>query len=220
MGLTLDLDLKKCTSCGACAIACMHCPDAPCVAACPSACIAKDPETNLTIFDNTNCIGCHSCAMACPFGIPSFNEEGKMQKCDGCAVRIQNGLEPACVRACPAGALGGTAGRRLCGGAPAAALLGTAAGALLGAARGLLPGGAAGRLLLAGAAGVGPAVAVVLLREPAAGGLLVSPGPAGAGGGVIVHGGSLFSLLWRGCRGGPSARRSGAGAGKVPYPLL
>ncbi|HIX52265.1 MAG TPA: 4Fe-4S binding protein [Candidatus Lachnoclostridium stercoripullorum] len=143
MGLTLDLDLKKCTSCGACAIACMdqndidvergirpfrtvfdwesrepgcqkfihisiacmHCPDAPCVAACPSACIAKDPETNLTIFDNTNCIGCHSCAMACPFGIPSFNEEGKMQKCDGCAVRIQNGLEPACVRACPVDAL-------------------------------------------------------------------------------------------------------------------
>ena len=75
------------------------------MAACPSACIAKDPETNLTIFDNTNCIGCHSCAMACPFGIPSFNEEGKMQKCDGCAVRIQNGLEPACVRACPVGAL-------------------------------------------------------------------------------------------------------------------
>lgn len=143
MGLTLDLDLKKCTSCGACAIACMdqndidveqgirpfrtvfdwenrekdspkfvhisiacmHCEDAPCVTACSSACISKDRETNLTIFDNTNCIGCHSCAMACPFGIPSFNEEGKMQKCDGCVVRIQNGLEPACVRACPVGAL-------------------------------------------------------------------------------------------------------------------
>ena len=85
------------------AAACIGC--GACVAACPSACIAKDPETNLTIFDNTNCIGCHSCAMACPFGIPSFNEEGKMQKCDGCAVRIQNGLEPACVRACPVGAL-------------------------------------------------------------------------------------------------------------------
>ena len=28
-----------------------------------------------------------------------------MQKCDGCVVRIQNGLEPACVRACPVGAL-------------------------------------------------------------------------------------------------------------------
>ena len=26
----------------------------------------KDEETNLTVFDNTNCIGCHSCAMACP----------------------------------------------------------------------------------------------------------------------------------------------------------
>ena len=105
MGLTLDLDLKKCTSCGACAIACMHCPDAPCVAACPSACIAKDPETNLTIFDNTNCIGCHSCAMACPFGVPTFNEAGKMEKCDGCYVRVAHGMEPACVRVCPTGAL-------------------------------------------------------------------------------------------------------------------
>ncbi|HIT64286.1 MAG TPA: 4Fe-4S binding protein [Candidatus Ventrimonas merdavium] len=144
MKLTLDLDLKKCTSCGACAIACMdqndidvergirpfrtvfdwenktggtgrkfihisiacmHCTDAPCVLACPSACISKDKETNLTVFDNTNCIGCHSCAMACPFGIPSFGEEGKMQKCDGCAVRVKNGMEPACVRACPVQAL-------------------------------------------------------------------------------------------------------------------
>ena len=86
-------------------VACMHCSPAPCVNACPVGCLRKDPETDLTVYDNTRCIGCHSCAMACPFGIPSFNEEGKMQKCDGCAVRIQNGLEPACVRACPVGAL-------------------------------------------------------------------------------------------------------------------
>lgn len=140
---TIDLDLKKCVSCGACMIACMdqndicveegqrpfrnvfdieseknetvtyshlslacmHCTDAPCIIACPSACIRKDEETNLTVFDTTNCIGCHSCAMACPFGIPSFGKNGKMQKCDGCYVRVHHGMKPACVKACPVDAL-------------------------------------------------------------------------------------------------------------------
>ena len=86
-------------------IACMHCADAPCVAACPAGCIRKDPETGLTIYDNTDCIGCHSCAMACPFGAPSFASNGKMTKCNGCITRIKHGLEPACVKVCPFGAL-------------------------------------------------------------------------------------------------------------------
>lgn len=146
MGINFDLDIRKCSSCGACVIACidqndtdiasgersfrfvfraeekndaapktrdisyysvacMHCEDAPCVLACPAACIFKDPETNLTLYDNTNCIGCHSCALACPFGAPAFGKDGKMQKCDGCIERIRNGLIPACVRVCPTGAL-------------------------------------------------------------------------------------------------------------------
>lgn len=86
-------------------IACMHCPDAPCVLACPAGCIKKDEATRLTLYDNTHCIGCHSCAMACPFGAPSFGPDGRMQKCDGCAERLRAGLEPACVRACAFGAL-------------------------------------------------------------------------------------------------------------------
>ena len=86
-------------------MACMHCADAPCVPACPSACLAKDAETGFTLYDNQNCIGCHSCAMACPFGVPSFNSQGKMEKCDGCSVRLAHGMEPACVRVCPTGAL-------------------------------------------------------------------------------------------------------------------
>ena len=45
-------------------VACMHCEDAPCVMGCPSSCLYKDPESGLTLYDNTNCIGCHSCAMA------------------------------------------------------------------------------------------------------------------------------------------------------------
>ncbi len=28
-----------------------------------------------------------------------------MQKCDLCSARLENGLEPACVRVCPTGAL-------------------------------------------------------------------------------------------------------------------
>lgn len=85
-------------------IACMHCEDAPCIPACPVCCIKKD-ERGLTVYDNTLCIGCHSCAMACPYGAPGYGADGKMRKCDGCAVRQKYGYEPACVRVCPTKAL-------------------------------------------------------------------------------------------------------------------
>ena len=102
---TLEEQVGGAWHCENLSMACMHCTDAPCVKACPAGCISKDPETGLTVFDNTNCIGCHSCAMACPFGAPRFNEEGKMVKCDGCIDRLKAGLEPACVRICPFDAL-------------------------------------------------------------------------------------------------------------------
>ena len=92
-------------------IACLHCPDAPCVTACPVHCLYKDGETGLTLYNTTRCVGCHSCAMACPYGAPSFRPTGekrpreKMEKCDGCHLRIAAGLAPACVHACPTGAL-------------------------------------------------------------------------------------------------------------------
>ena len=85
-------------------MACMHCEDAPCIVACPVGCRSKD-ERRRTGDDSTSCIGCHSCAMACPFGAPTYNRFGKMQKCDGCAERLSHGLEPACVRTCSLGAL-------------------------------------------------------------------------------------------------------------------
>ena len=85
-------------------MACMHCEDAPCIVACPVGCLSKD-ERGLTVYDSTSCIGCHSCAMACPFGAPTYNRFGKMQKGDGCAERLSHGLEPACVRTCSLGAL-------------------------------------------------------------------------------------------------------------------
>lgn len=86
--------------------ACMHCDDAPCITACPVGCLSKDPDTGFTIYDNTNCIGCKSCALACPFGAPRYRPvDGKMVKCDGCNTRVKYGLQPACVRACSFGAL-------------------------------------------------------------------------------------------------------------------
>lgn len=86
--------------------ACAHCDDAPCMMACPVGCLQKDYDTGMTVYDNTRCIGCRSCGMACPFGAPRYlPDSGKMVKCDGCNERLKSGLMPACVRACTFGAL-------------------------------------------------------------------------------------------------------------------
>ena len=87
------------------ALACMHCNDAPCVISCPRGAISKDKENGLTVSDKSKCIGCHACVMACPFGSPKFDSDGKMEKCEGCSARVENGLIPACVRVCPTRAL-------------------------------------------------------------------------------------------------------------------
>jgi anaerobic dimethyl sulfoxide reductase subunit B len=86
-------------------LACMHCEDAPCLMACPGGAISRDAVTRAVVVDGSLCIGCHSCSMACPFGVPRFGTDGTMRKCDLCTVRIENGLEPACVRVCPTKAL-------------------------------------------------------------------------------------------------------------------
>ena len=86
-------------------IACMHCDDAPCIVSCPTGAISRDEETRSVEPDKAKCIGCHSCIMACPFGAPKFDADGKMVKCTGCSIRVKNGLIPACVRICPSKAL-------------------------------------------------------------------------------------------------------------------
>lgn len=85
--------------------ACMHCDSAECLDACPSGALRRDVESGAVIVRRELCIGCHACAMACPFGIPRFGRDGTMQKCDGCYARTRFGYKPACVEICPTGAL-------------------------------------------------------------------------------------------------------------------
>ena len=73
--------------------------------ACPTGAITRDKKTQAVITNRELCIGCHSCALACPFGVPRYDLENKMQKCNLCTERVEVGLQPACVKVCPFEAL-------------------------------------------------------------------------------------------------------------------
>jgi len=86
-------------------VACLHCGDAPCLMVCPTKALFKREQDGVVDVNVDLCVGCHSCALACPFGAPRFPWGEKMAKCDFCIERVLHGLEPACVRACPTRAL-------------------------------------------------------------------------------------------------------------------
>lgn len=85
--------------------ACLHCGDPACETVCPTGAITKRVQDGIVVVDKDKCIGCHSCFLACPFGVPQYASDGKMQKCNLCVDRITQGKEPACVATCPAEAL-------------------------------------------------------------------------------------------------------------------
>ncbi|HBI14749.1 MAG TPA: 4Fe-4S ferredoxin [Desulfobulbaceae bacterium] len=84
---------------------CMHCDDAGCMKICPAAgAIYRTPE-GAVAFDSDKCVACKLCVNACPFDVPRYNDQGKMSKCHLCFDRIGSGMEPACTKTCPTGAL-------------------------------------------------------------------------------------------------------------------
>ena len=83
-------------------VSCRHCKDAPCVEACMAAALKRDKEKGLVQHDETRCVGCWMCVMACPYGAIRPNLKAKLPvRCDKCKDKD----EPACVKACPTGAV-------------------------------------------------------------------------------------------------------------------
>lgn len=86
-------------------VACHHCERPVCLKACPSGAYEQRRDGRV-ILNTERCLGCHYCEMACPFGAPAFDEtSGVMTKCDFCSDRVERDLSPACIEACPTGAL-------------------------------------------------------------------------------------------------------------------
>jgi len=106
---------------------CFHCDNPPCVKVCPVGATFKLSDGIVGI-DNTRCIGCRFCMVACPYSARVFNwgeemfklspEEknaikpheacgthkvGTVEKCDFCPQKTGDNKLPDCVQACPNG---------------------------------------------------------------------------------------------------------------------
>jgi formate dehydrogenase iron-sulfur subunit len=85
---------------------CMHCADPGCLKACPAPGAIVQYSNGIVDFHEENCIGCGYCITGCPFNIPRISKkDGKVYKCTLCSDRVAVGLEPACIKSCPTGAL-------------------------------------------------------------------------------------------------------------------
>jgi len=79
---------------------CNHCQQPPCMGACPLEALVKR-EDGPVVLDSEKCDGCQACLAACPFDALRFSpRKNKVEKCNLCSHRIDQGLEPFCVLCC------------------------------------------------------------------------------------------------------------------------
>jgi len=87
-------------------MSCNHCIDPECLKGCPTESYIKIEETGIVVHDDDTCIGCQYCTWNCPYGVPTYQPERNIvTKCHMCHERLEVGQTPACVQACPSGAI-------------------------------------------------------------------------------------------------------------------
>ena len=80
---------------------CKHCTHAGCLDACPTGALIRS-EFGTVVLQPDVCNGCGYCIPSCPFGVVDRDhDDGRAAKCTLCYDRLEDGLEPACAKACP-----------------------------------------------------------------------------------------------------------------------
>ena len=86
-------------------MSCNHCIDPACLNGCPTESYIK-LDNGIVWHDDDTCIGCQYCTWNCPYEVPVFNKDrGIVTKCHMCVDKLEVGQSPACVQACPSGAI-------------------------------------------------------------------------------------------------------------------
>jgi protein NrfC len=88
-------------------VLCNQCNNPPCTRACPTSATYKDKTTGIVLIDQSRCIGCKTCMLACPYNARYLKAETRaVDKCNFCwDTRLSKGETlTACAAACPAGA--------------------------------------------------------------------------------------------------------------------
>jgi len=84
---------------------CNNCANPICIRNCPTQ-ATYQLEDGIVMQDPHRCIGCKYCIASCPYDVRYLNPVKKyVQKCTWCHHRVDAGLEPACVNACPTRAM-------------------------------------------------------------------------------------------------------------------
>ena len=86
-------------------MSCNHCIDPACMNGCPTESYIKI-DNGVVVHNDDVCIGCQYCTWNCPYEVPVMNyDRGIVTKCDMCHDKLEVGETPACIQACPAGAI-------------------------------------------------------------------------------------------------------------------